>query len=148
MARRRTRKLSLTDASREAFRLRIVGDYYALTRSQTDALGELHEQTAWRQSESSRYAGHSVLYAFHQALLRAASRWDRGRKNVSGVSSAVASTVQEAYRLMNDGHLHDAADMFDVAADQYEEAGDYRSALHASNVAQMARSQANTQGRP
>ena len=147
----RQRKISLTDASREAYRRRIVGDYYALTRDQMDALKDLQTQTTWRPSESSKYAGHGVLYAFHQALLRAASRWAPPYARGLGFYSAPGkgqSPTRKAYRLLNAGHFEDAADMFDVAADQYEEAGDYRSALHASEMAKMARwSRQNLQGR-
>lgn len=126
------RRLSITEASREAFRRRIigVGYYHGLTDAELAALAELRKRT-------DRRSQRETLMDFRDALIRAAPRW--GPHGPDSRLSRASVHARIAFRLRDEGRLLEGADHLDVAADAYEEAGDYRSALHAANMAALWR---------
>lgn len=129
------KRLSIIEASREAFRRRIIGTgyYEDLTDAELQALAELRTRTDGRSQRQT-------IMDFRNALIHAAPRWAPTRAPGPDSRLSIASDhARTGFHLQNVGRSREAADHMDVAADAYDEAGDHRSAMHAANMAALWR---------
>jgi hypothetical protein len=130
MARRKpVKKISLREAAEYAHDHGLIGDFYALDQDTITSLRDLYHRTKWRQSQSSIDGGHTIMYAFHQALKRKLPQSKDKTSHLKKVRLATqmaneAATLWSKYDLQGDPSitLIDVADAFSIAAEAAEEA--------------------------
>lgn len=152
---RKRKVFSLQEAAEEANAKGLIGDFFGLNETTYSDLRKLWAQTRWRQSASSERLGHSILWAFHQALKR---RLPKSRGGISKADAARAEALFQAAAveytraevLFQESPVESrmrrarrallaAADSFEVAAEAAEDVGNMRLAVEGRRRAGLIR---------